>query len=153
MNTLAVFAVSATGGIGVILGSLVAMCWIEQRVVGGRPRRRPRSRSVPSGQQPTPARTHRMGKASAAVAARESSTTGTPVSRNRPVGHREDHSRQVVRRRGTPGPGRTGQATFASLPGRRSQGRVAVASGVLAVAALACVASQRHGNPPANTPR
>lgn len=43
LNTLAVFAVAASLGIGTIFGSLIALCWLEARMLGrsgrGRPRR------------------------------------------------------------------------------------------------------------------
>lgn len=43
LNTLAVFAVAASLGIGTIFGSLIALCWFEARMLGhpgrGRARR------------------------------------------------------------------------------------------------------------------
>lgn len=45
VNTLAVFGLAATCGLGLIMGSALAMCWLEGRLLGGPPPRRER-RSV-----------------------------------------------------------------------------------------------------------
>jgi hypothetical protein len=46
VNTLAVFALAAAAGIGMIIGTLVGMCWVEQRAINNLPSRRQRSASV-----------------------------------------------------------------------------------------------------------
>ncbi|MDR7303238.1 hypothetical protein [Haloactinomyces albus] len=149
MNTLAVFAVSATGGIGMIVGSLVAMCWVEQRMVGGRPRMRPRSRAA-ARSQPAPTRGQQIS-AGGAVPVGASSTTHAEASRGGPSRTAKERTQRVVRDSGAPRPDRPRQETPVSRAAGRKQGRMAMASGALAIAALACVVSQRHGSPSANT--
>lgn len=150
VNTLAVFAFSATGGIGMIVGSLVAMCWVEQRMVGGRPRMRPRSRAA-ARPQPALTQAQQTPGSGAVPMQRGSSTTSAGGSRGNPDRTVEERSRRVGRDSDVSGSRRTKQITAASRVVGLNQGRVAMASGALAVAALACVASQRHGDPSANT--
>lgn len=150
VNTLAVFAVSATGGIGAIVGSLMAMCWVEQRMIGGRRRVRPRQ-YVPAG---SPARTQRLPEAVAVAREADTAPTAFPAHRDRPGLPAAGPPQEVLRRPSAPGPSRggVGQVVAASVIRVRRQGHMAVASGALAVAALACVASQRYGNPLAGRP-
>lgn len=54
LNTLAVFALVASVAIGTIIGSLIALCWFEERLLGGRPRPVPDRRL---GVEPEPAET------------------------------------------------------------------------------------------------
>lgn len=110
VNTLAVFAMAATVGIGTILGVLILLCWVEKRLLDGRAAR---GQSHPRRVRHEPS----VGDVSGSAAVPERSDSRAPVLPS------------------------TGYVRAAGV----RQGRVAVISGVLAVVALACVASQRHG--------
>jgi hypothetical protein len=81
MNTLAVFGLAASVAIGTVIGVLLGMCWVEERMIGSSAQRR--SRTVDSSPKP-PRATIRIKMTlctrRAGFAAKSAMTTGATLA-------------------------------------------------------------------------
>lgn len=119
MNTLAVFGLAASVAIGTVIGVLLGMCWVEERMIGSSPQRR--SRTVDSSAEP-PRSTIRIKMTlytrRAGFAAKSVMTTGATLASTALSGRKGRQSIGRVSHGGFTGTGRTPvpAAVISNLP-------------------------------------